>query len=153
MSTPKYQTLLNEEIPVVQLSNGAGSARVIAGEVQGVKGPAKTFTPIHLYDLRLNAGHQTELTLRRGCNSAVLVLSGHVVLNHSQAVKEAELAVLDRKGERIAIDVKEDAIILVLSGEPIDEPVARYGPFVMNTQQELIQAMNDYRAGKMGHLD
>jgi quercetin 2,3-dioxygenase len=153
MSPPKYQTLLNAEIPVIHLSNGAGYARVIAGEVQGVKGPAKTFTPIQVYDLRLNAGHQTELTLPGGYNSALLVLSGQVVLNKSQAVKEAELAVLDTKGERIAIDVKEDATVLVLSGEPIDEPVARYGPFVMNTQQELIQAVNDYRAGKMGHLD
>ena len=153
MSSPRYQTLLNEQIPVVELTDGAGSIRVIAGQVHGVKGPANTFTPIHLYDVRLKAGHQTELNLPAGYNTALFVLSGQVRLNGSQSVKEAELVVFGRQGERMAVDATEDATILVLSGEPILEPVARYGPFVMNTKEELVQAVNDYQTGKMGHLD
>jgi redox-sensitive bicupin YhaK (pirin superfamily) len=153
MSKPGYQTLVNAEIPAVDLEDGAGLVRVIAGEFRGINGPAKTFTPVHLYDLRLKAGHRTDVTVPAAFNTSVFVLQGEVVINGLQAVKEAELALFDRKGERIVIEAKSDATLLVLSGEPIDEPVARYGPFVMNTQAELVQAVNDYRAGKMGHLD
>jgi redox-sensitive bicupin YhaK (pirin superfamily) len=151
MSPPRYQTLLKSEIPVVNIEGGL--VRVIAGEYQGVKGPAKTFTPIHLYDLRLRAGHRTELVLPEGQNTALFVLSGKAVLNGSQVVQEAELAVFGTTGTRMALEAKEDVTILVLNGRSIDEPVARYGPFVMNTQEELVQAVNDYRQGKMGHLD
>ena len=151
MSAPRYQSLLKNEIPVVHLDGG--SVRVIAGEFRGVKGPAKTFTPVHLYDLRLQAGHDTEVVLPEGHNTALVVLNGEAILNGSQVVHEAELAVFDQTGERIVIEAKEDATILILSGRPIEEPVARYGPFVMNTKEELVQAVNDYRSGRMGHLD
>ena len=152
MSNPRYQTLVNDEIPTVDLGGGAGQLRVIAGEFRGVNGPAKTFSPVHLYDLRLKAGHQTELTLPEGFNTSVFVLRGQVVINRSQPAKEAELALFGHTGERVVLEAKENATLLVLSGEPIREPIARYGPFVMNTQDELVQAMNDYRAGRMGHL-
>ncbi len=125
---------------------------MIAGEFHGIKGPARTFTPIQLYDLRLMAGHRTELPLTTGSNTGVFLLNGKLLLNGSHAVKEAELALLEASGERISIDAMEDATLLVLDGEPIHEPVARQGPFVMNTQDELVQAVNDYRTGKMGHL-
>jgi redox-sensitive bicupin YhaK (pirin superfamily) len=151
MSPPRYQTLLKSEIPVVNVEGG--SVRVIAGEFRGVKGPAKTFTPIHLYDLRLRAGHRTELVLPEGHNTALFVLNGQAVLNGSQVLYEAELAVFGTTGERIAIEAKDDVTIVVLNGRSIDEPVARHGPFVMNAQEELIQAVNDYQLGKMGHLD
>jgi quercetin 2,3-dioxygenase len=151
MSPPRYQTLLKSEIPVVNVEGG--SVRVIAGEFRGVKGPAKTFTPIHLYDLRLRAGHRTELVLPEGHNTALFGLNGQAVLNGSQVLYEAELAVFGTTGERIAIEAKDDVTILVLNGRSIDEPVARHGPFVMNAQEELIQAVNDYQVGKMGHLD
>jgi redox-sensitive bicupin YhaK (pirin superfamily) len=152
MSKPGYQTLVSDDIPSVDLDGGAGQLRVIAGEFRGVKGPAKTFSPVHLYDLRLAAGHQVELSLPEGFNTAVFVLHGEVLVNGSQSVREVEIALLGQKGERVLLDAKSDATILVLSGEPIDEPIARYGPFVMNTQAELVQAVNDYRAGRMGHL-
>lgn len=152
MTSPRYQTLLNEAIPRTDLGHG-GLLRVIAGEYQGLKGPAKTFTPVHLYDLRLQAGGQTALSLPIGFNTGVFVLSGAIAVNQSHAVKEAELALCDPRGTRVNIDAAENAIVLILSGEPISEPVARMGPFVMNTQQELVQAVNDYHAGKMGHLD
>lgn len=152
MSPPRYQTLVRDEIPIVDLAGGAGRLRVIAGESHGRKGPARTFSPVHLYDLQLKAGHQTELSLPDGFTMSVFVLQGRAVINGAQAVGEAEIALLGRKGERVALHAEEDTTMLVLGGEPINEPIARYGPFVMNTQAELAQAVEDYRAGKMGHL-
>ena len=152
MSPPRYQTLLSSDIPTVELNGGGGSLRVIAGEFLGTKGPAKTFSPVNLYDLRLKAGHRIELSLPEGFNSSLFVLHGEVVLNGAEGVREVEIALLNQKGERLSVEAKQDATILVLSGQPIAEPVARYGPFVMNTRDELIQAAQDYQAGKMGHL-
>lgn len=152
MGPPRYQTILSHDIPIVSLAEGVGSLRVIAGEFQGRKGPATTFTPVHLYDLRLKAGHHTELTVPSGYNTALFVLHGQVVLNHTQSAHRAELVLFDKEGDHLVIDTQRDATVLLLSGEPIHEPVASYGPFVMNTQAEILQAMNDYRAGKMGHL-
>jgi hypothetical protein len=152
MSKPGYQTLLSEDIPTVELDGGAGRLRVIAGEFGSAKGPAKTFTPVHLYDVRLKAGHRAVIAVPAGFNTAVFVLQGEVSVNGSGPVKEAELARLDKSGERITVEARSDATLLVLGGEAINEPVARYGPFVMNTEDELAQAVDDYRMGKMGHL-
>jgi len=152
MSAPGYQTLLKADIPAVEFENGAGHLRVIAGEFRGVKGPAKTFTPVHLYDLRVKAGHRADVAVPAGLNTAVFVLQGEASINGSRPVKEAELARFDKAGERITVEAESDVILLVLGGEAINEPIARYGPFVMNTQEELAQAVNDYRMGKMGHL-
>lgn len=152
MSTPGYQTIVNDQIPVVQLDEGAGSLRVIAGSVGGAKGPAKTFTPIELYDLRLRAGRSMRLQIPNGYNVGLLILSGQASVEGSHRLPEAELAVFVSTGEPVTIIAEEDATILVMAGEAIDEPVARYGPFVMNTKAELVQAVNDYQAGKMGHL-
>ena len=152
MSAPGYQTIVNDQIPVVQLKGGAGSLRVIAGSVGGAKGPARTFTPIELYDLRLRAGHSMPLQILDGYHVGLLILSGQASVEGSHRLTEAELAVFTSTGEPITIIAEEDATILVMAGEAIDEPVARYGPFVMNTKAELVQAVNDYQAGKMGHL-
>jgi redox-sensitive bicupin YhaK (pirin superfamily) len=152
MTPPRYQTLLDEQIPVAYLSQGAGHVRVIAGEFHGVKGPAKTFTPIQVYDLHLTADHHAELSLPSGYNTGVFVRKGSVVLNKSHSVGEVEFALCGAAGDRICIHAKEEATLLVLSGEPINESVAWAGPFVMNTQKELAQAVIDYRVGKMGHL-
>ena len=152
MSAPGYQTIVNDQIPVVQLDGGAGSLRVIAGSVRGAKGPAKTFTPIELYDVRLRAGHSMPLQIPNGYNAGLLILSGQASVEGSHRLSEAELAVFVSTGEPLTIIAEEDATILVMAGEAIDEPVARYGPFVMNTKAELVQAVNDYQAGKMGHL-
>jgi redox-sensitive bicupin YhaK (pirin superfamily) len=153
MSPPRYQTLLNQQIPVAYLAQGAGQLRVIAGEFHGVKGPARTFTPIHVYDLHLKADHHAELSFQPGYNTGLFVRKGSVVLNQSQSVGEVEFALCGPTGERIDIQAKGDATLLILSGEPINEPVAWRGPFVMNTNEELEQAMADYRAGRMGHLN
>jgi len=152
MSAPGYQTIVNDQIPVVQLDGGAGTLRVIAGSVRGAKGPAKTFTPIELYDLRLHAGRSMPLQIPNGYNAGLLILSGQASVEGSHRLSEAELAVFTSTGEPVTIVAEEDATILVMAGDAIDEPVARYGPFVMNTKAELVQAVNDYQAGKMGHL-
>ena len=152
MSAPGYQTIVNDQIPVVQLDGGASSLRVIAGSVGSAKGPAKTFTPVELYDLRLRAGHSMPLQIQNGYNVGLLVLSGQASVGGSHRLSEADLAVFVSTGEPVTIVAEEDATILVMAGEAINEPVARYGPFVMNTKAELVQAVNDYQAGKMGHL-
>ncbi len=153
MSPPRYQTLLKGEIPSLPLANGAGSVRVIAGEWNGVRGPAKTFTPVGLYDLRLQASGETVLRIPEGQHVGVFVLSGRVRVGGAADVGEAELGVLTSSGRHMPIAAAEDAVVLVMAGEPIREPVARYGPFIMNTRQELLQAVQDYQAGSMGHLD
>lgn len=153
MSAPRYQGITNEQIPVVDLGSG-GSARIIAGELNGVKGPAKTFTPVDLFDVRLNAGNRVELSLPEGHNSAVVLLRGNVVVNGSERLEgQAKLAALSSQGDSLTLDAKEESLVLILGGEPIDEPVASYGPFVMNTQAELRQAVEDYQAGRMGRLN
>ena len=151
MSPPRYQEILNRKIPSVGL-NGAGTARVIAGEFRGVKGPAHTFTPLNLWDVRVSAGKRVELAIPDGYTTLVLVQKGTAVVNGSETVSETDLAIFDRRGDQISIEARNDSTILVLSGEPINEPVASYGPFVMNTEAEIRQAILDYQSGKMGHL-
>jgi redox-sensitive bicupin YhaK (pirin superfamily) len=150
-SKPRYQSLLNARIPRVDLGTGV-HARVIAGELNGTRGPAKTFTPVNLYDVRLEAGGRGELSLPAGHNAAVVLLRGNVLVNGSAMIGEAQVAVLSWTGGGITLEAKEQSLLLILSGESIDEPVASYGPFVMNTEAEIQQAFEDYRAGRMGHV-
>jgi redox-sensitive bicupin YhaK (pirin superfamily) len=147
---PAYQGILSADIPQVDLKDGAGKLRVIAGEYNGNKGPAHTFTPINLWDIRLNANHQVIFKVPVGHNTAVFVLSGEVVLNDGEIISNGDLAVLEREGETFSLKATQDAKILFLGGEPINEPVVGYGPFVMNSMSEIHQAFNDFR--KMGQL-
>ncbi len=152
MSKPRYQGILSAQIPRVELGTGA-YARVIAGELKGVKGPAKTVTPVNVFDLRLEAGGTGELNLPAGQNSAIVLLRGDIVVNGSATLKgTAQIAPLSTSGETVLLEAKAQSLVLILSGEPIHEPVASYGPFVMNTEMELRQAVEDYRAGKMGRV-
>ncbi|HEY2351851.1 MAG TPA: pirin-like C-terminal cupin domain-containing protein, partial [Candidatus Acidoferrum sp.] len=153
MSVPRYQALLKEQIPVVNLGT-AGEARIIAGEWNGTAGAARTVTPVNVFDVRLQGGANTEVNLPEGHNTAVVLLKGEVAINGGSALKsEAQLALLSAEGERISLDAGRDSVLLILSGAPIHEPVASYGPFVMNTRAELTQAIDDYNAGKMGRLE
>jgi quercetin 2,3-dioxygenase len=152
MTAPRYQALLKEQIPSVDLPDGAGTARIIAGEFRRVKGPAKTFTPLHLWDLHLTSDRRIDLAVPVGYTTALVVLKGRLRLNGSETVSEAEVAVLDRAGGRIYIDDAHAVTTLLLSGEPINEPIVGRGPFVMNTTQEIQQAMLDYQSGRMGQL-
>ncbi len=152
MTPPGYQTLLDAQIPSVELPDGAGRVRVIAGEHGGARGPAKTFTPINIWDVRLNRDGKATFELPEGHTLAVLVQSGTVLLNGDQVAREAQFAVFAREGGAITLEANGDAKILVLSGAPIEEPVAWYGPFVMNTEAEIRQAITDFNAGKFGDI-
>jgi redox-sensitive bicupin YhaK (pirin superfamily) len=152
MSKPGYQGIVSTQIPRVELGTGA-FARVIAGTLNGIQGAAKTFTPVDVFDVRLEAGGRGELTLPEGQNSAIVLLRGDIVVNGSSALQgQAQIAPLSPSGESVLLDAKAESLLLVLSGEPLNEPVASYGPFVMNTEAELRQAFKDYQAGRMGRL-
>ncbi|TMH37549.1 MAG: pirin family protein [Betaproteobacteria bacterium] len=151
MTSPRYQELLDRDIPAARLPGDAGSVRVIAGEFEGAKGPARTFTPINLFDLRLRAGHRVRLDLREGWTAALFVLKGKVSVN-GEAANEGELVVFEREGGEAAIEAASDATVFVMNGKPIDEPIAGYGPFVMNTQEQIRQAFVDYQSGRLGRI-
>jgi quercetin 2,3-dioxygenase len=152
MTKPRYQGIKANSIPLVELSHGAGQVRVIAGKFQDTKGPAMTFSPINLWDIKLKAGPTTLFNVPQGHTTAIFVLNGSVKLNDGQVIGAAELAVLDRGGDSFTLTATEDSKVLFLGGEPFNEPVIGYGPFVMNTQAEIHQAMMDFENGKMGNL-
>ncbi len=147
-----YQTLLKAQIPNVPLPQDAGTVRLIAGEYGGHKGPAKTFTPINLWDVTLRAGKSAELPLPDGHTTTFLVLSGEVTVNGECDTGEGDLAIIARAGDSIALEAKTDARLLVMDGEPIAEPVVGHGPFVMNSRAEIQQAFEDYQLGRMGEI-
>ena len=152
-AAPGYQTLLDREIPAVALPDGAGTLRVIAGDYDGSGGPAKTFTPIDLWDVQLRGGGKASLTLHEGRTVAIVVLKGSVQVNGDAVAREAQLVLLDRSGGAFTLEASDDASVLVLSGEPIDEPVVMQGPFVMNTVGEIKQAMLDFQRGRYGTIE
>ena len=149
-AAPHYQDIPRDSIP--EVSVGGGMVRVIAGEFAGVRGPASTFTPVHVWDMRLKAGDRVNIILKDGDTALLPVLQGRVKLNGEREVAASRFVMFSHGGAEIEVEALDDAILLLLGGEPIDEPVAAYGPFVMNTQDEIRQAINDYRAGKMGSL-
>jgi redox-sensitive bicupin YhaK (pirin superfamily) len=149
---PGYQAILDADIPAVALPGQAGTARVIAGTFAGARGPARTFTPIAVWDLRLVKGGTTELHVADGHTTALVTLRGRLRVNGSDALEPAEVGLFDRAGTTVRIECLEAASALLLSGEPIDEPIVGQGPFVMNNRQEIRQAMLDYASGRMGHL-
>ncbi|MFN7921570.1 MAG: pirin family protein [Bryobacteraceae bacterium] len=151
MSKPGYQSILDVSIPRIERGGGA-AVRVIAGEWDGARGPARTFTPINVFDLHMPAGTKVAVPVPATHNAALVLLKGDVTVGGSSLTGEAMLAVLTGEGSGVEIEARGDSMLLVLSGEPIGEPVAQYGPFVMNTEAELRQAFEDYRAGKMGRL-
>jgi redox-sensitive bicupin YhaK (pirin superfamily) len=151
-SPPKYQGILAGQIPAVELADGAGAVRVIAGEFEGAKGPAQTFTPIQLWDLRLKGGHRVTFPVADGDTTLLVVQRGSVTLNGAETARGVELVEFDRAGDGIAVEAQEDAMALVLSGRPIGEPVYGQGPFVMNTREEIQQAIVDFQSGRMGRL-
>ncbi|MDQ3797478.1 MAG: pirin family protein [Pseudomonadota bacterium] len=151
MDLPRYQALTAEQIGRAEIPDDGGQVRVIAGEYKDVKGPAKTFTPINLFDIRLNTGGQVPLSFPAHENTLLLIMQGEVEVS-GQTAKELDLVLFDNEGEEITVRAKQAAHLLLLNGEPIDEPVVQYGPFVMNTEQEIRQAMLDFSNGKFGYL-
>lgn len=151
-AAPAYQTLLNADIPQVGLPGAAGSLRVIAGEYAGHAGPARTFTPINLWDLRLLRDDAVELPVPEGHTTLLVVLHGTVMVNGNDIAREGQFVLLDRKGGDVPVEASGDATVLLLSGEPIDEPVVMHGPFAMNTAGEIRQAIIDFQTGRFGAL-
>lgn len=146
---PKYQDLRDAQFPRVELSDGAGTVRVIAGQLFDATGPASTFTPINVWDAQLSAGSKVDLPIPAGHTALLVVQSGQVTID-DELLNPVEMALLDQQGDAITIDVKQTSQVLVLTGEPLREPVVGQGPFVMNTTDEIRQAFIDYRQGKMG---
>ncbi|WP_095167724.1 pirin family protein [Pseudomonas sp. Irchel 3H3] len=152
MAEAGYQTILDADIPSIALKNKAGSLRLIAGEFDGRKGPARTFTPIDVWDIRLNADKVLNLDLHEGRNTALVVLRGTVQVNGQELVRQGQLALFERNGDQLSLEANGDAVVLLLSGEPIDEPIVGHGPFVMNTEQEIHQAFADFQSGRFGQM-
>lgn len=152
MTAPGYQTLLNREIPVVDLPESAGKLRLIAGEYGGSRGPARTYSPIDVWDLRLEQNKTARLDVPAGRTLALVVLRGTVQVNGDQIAREAQWVQLDREGTAVEIAANNDAMVLLLSGEPLNEPVIGYGPFVMNTQKEISEAIEDFESGRFGRM-
>lgn len=152
MSTPKYQALENKNIPRLDIDDGLGYIEVVAGEYQGTKGAASTFSPVNLFNAKLKATAKVDFEFPENYNTGLLVLEGSVKVN-GQDVATDHFVLFENKGEKIELEATEDALVLVLSGEPINEPIAAYGPFVMNTEDEIKQAFRDFQTGKFGYLE
>jgi redox-sensitive bicupin YhaK (pirin superfamily) len=152
MKPPGYQAITDGRIPSVPLPGGLGTARVIAGELAGAKGPASTFTPLHVVDLKLHGTKREQIAVPDGWTTAVVVLRGSLRVDGSDPIEEAEVGLFDREGADIAIDEASEARALLLAGEPIHEPIVGMGPFVMNSPGEIRQAMVDFESGRMGRL-
>jgi len=149
MAAPGYQDIRDSQIPVVEL--GARSrVRVIAGGFRGAKGPARTFTPINVWDARIGAGDRVVLDFPEGYTTLLAALNGGVSVNDAETAGPGELIVLERAGTQVVLEAAQDATVLVLNGEPIDEPVVGHGPFVMNTREEIQQAFSDFHSGRLG---
>ncbi|WP_300381234.1 pirin family protein [Henriciella sp.] len=149
MDPPNYQAILNADIPVIEFEGGR--ARIIAGEFQNTAGAASTYTPINIWDVRASKGSDISLDLPEGHNSMITVLSGQVEID-GQRIEPAEIARLSVAGTGVTVSARSDAMLLVLTGEPIDEPVVGHGPFVMNSVDEIQQAFEDFRSGRFGMI-
>lgn len=153
MSKPKYQGITNADMGKYNIPGDGGVVDIIAGELNGVKGPAYTFTPIQMYNARMKKGGKLTLNLPENFNTGILVIEGKVKVNNSEEAPVDHFVLFKNDGETITLEASEDSILLVLSGEPIHEPIAPYGPFLMNTKEELIQAYEDFNTGKFGQLE
>ena len=151
MTKPAYQAILDQQIPNIELKHGAGFARIIAGDFDGHRGPAHTFTPMNVIDLKLRKGKATIAT-HEGWNTSLVVLKGAVEAGDGVVAKDAQMLMFSSQGQDIQLNTLEDSIALLLSGEPIDEPIVGYGPFVMNTKEEITQAMQDFNSGSFGKI-
>ncbi|MFD1770964.1 pirin family protein [Sphingobacterium suaedae] len=152
LTSPKYQALKNADFGRVPLTVGIGEVEVVAGTYAGISGPATTFSPVHIYNLRAKKGAKAAFSLPVDYTTMALVIEGDVSINDNTDVPTDHLALFERIGEQFTIEAKGDAVVLILSGQPLREPIAQYGPFVMNTQQELTEAFEEFQTGKFGQL-
>jgi len=153
LTKPRYQSIENEQIPVLSFANNSGQMRVIAGHYDNVIGPAQTFSPMNIWDLQLKADNMFHFELAEKDTAVLVILSGTVgIAGEKNLLKSAEVAIFERAGSQLVLEAMTNVKALLLSGEPINEPIVGSGPFVMNTAEEIHQARMDYQTGKMGHL-
>lgn len=152
MSAPKYQAITNSEMTRVPLTDDAGFIEIIAGTYKDEKGLASTFTPVAMMNAKLNKNGSADFSFPANFNTLLLIIEGAIEINNTQHASENQLVLFKNEGEDFTIKATENSIVLVLSGEPIPEPIAAYGPFVMNTQEEIMQAFDDFNSGKFGEL-
>lgn len=152
MAPPGYQGITADQIPEVALPDQAGTARIIAGQYGDTRGPAHSFTPMNVWDLRLKAGHRVAFDLPAGHTTALFVLRGAIRVDEQHTVGAAELAVIAREDSQLVFDVTDDSTLLLLNGAPLNEPIVGQGPFVMNTRAEIAQAINDFNSGHFGQI-
>jgi quercetin 2,3-dioxygenase len=153
MTPPKYQAITNQQIGKYKLPENGGIVEVVSGTYKNIKGPASTFTPVYLYNAKLNKGAIEEFSFPSNYNTALLVIEGSVSINQSEKIETDHFVLFKNDGEEFNVKALENTVALILSGEPINEPIAAQGPFVMNTKEEIIQAINDYHMGKFGQLE
>lgn len=151
MSAPKYQAIKNADIP--RYTSEGVEIEVIAGDYKGVAGIASTFSPVNMLNVKLSKGATADFSFPAHYNTAVLVIEGNVLVNNTDEAPTNHFVLMENDGETFRVTAQDDAIVLVLSGEPLNEPIVAYGPFVMNTREEIVQAFEDVKAGKFGHLD
>jgi len=153
MSPPKYQAIANQQMGEVELENKGGKVEIIAGEYQGVKGPAFTFSPVSMLNVKLNEAGEASFNFPAAYNTALLVIDGEIEVNGESIVPVNYFVLFENKGETFHIKSLAQSTVLILSGEPLNEPIAAHGPFVMNTRQEIVEAFEDFQNGKFGHLE
>jgi redox-sensitive bicupin YhaK (pirin superfamily) len=153
MSKPKYQSITNAEIAKYNLPDNGGFIEVIAGEYKGTKGSASTFSPLNLLNAKLNKGSKATFSFPAAYNTGLLVIEGSIRVNDSEDVPTDNYVLFENEGEDITIQASEDAVVLIMSGQPLNESIAAHGPFVMNTRQEIIQAFEDFNMGRFGYLE
>jgi redox-sensitive bicupin YhaK (pirin superfamily) len=151
MTPPRYQGITNASIPKVSLANDSGFVRVIAGSYLGQAGPAKTFTPINMWDIQLAENTTQEFVVPADHTAAIVVLNGHLTVG-DKSIEDSQVGILERNGDRFTVHAVKETRLLFLGGQPINESIVGYGPFVMNTQREIEQAIEDFQAGRMGNL-
>lgn len=152
MSKPKYQAIAHAEMEIVDLGEN-GFIEIIAGNYQDKKGPASTFSPVNLMNAKLKSGGKAEFNFPENFNTAALVVEGNIIVNAEEKVSTDHFVLFENAGENFTLEATEDSIILILSGKPLNEPIAPHGPFVMNTREEIVQAFDDYNNGKFGFLE
>ncbi|MEB8290679.1 pirin family protein [Klebsiella michiganensis] len=152
MTQPGYQSITADVIPDVELPNNAGHMRVIAGRYEDIVGPAHTFSPLNVWDLQLNQSQEITLRQPAGWSTALVVLEGEVVVNGEGSAREGQLVVLSQKGEALHLSASSNAKVLLMAGEPLQEPIVGYGPFVMNTKAQIAEAVRDFNSGRFGQI-
>ncbi len=153
MTAPKYQSISNSQINKVELGNEGGLIEVIAGEYDTMKGTATTFSPVNLLNAKLKKGGKANFHFPSNYNTALLVIEGNVKVNDQEIVPMDHLVLFENEGEEFEVEANEESIVLVMSGEPLNEPIVAHGPFVMNSRAEILEAFNDYNTGKFGYLE